>query len=275
MNPFYRILKITRVHQYLHNLFFGILPLLLYVTSIFDISKTLLVLFLEVAFGFMVNDYFDVDVDSLDKTGKKSSIISRSISKKGLKYLIIIFLTLSLTLTYIFFGAIAFLVITFICLGSYSYSAEPIRLKKNSWLEFPIVVIAFGPGLMFFTYVANKLVLDMSFVYLSIICFLYISITQLLNCIRDFDFDKRVGLKNLVQQIGLKNSLFLAKLGVVFLFALELIFFTMFNEQIAAISLVLLTLFFVIYCRKIGFYNMFLRRGYYIFFFTLLLFTFL
>jgi 4-hydroxybenzoate polyprenyltransferase len=200
---------LTRSHQYQHIILFGTLPLFLGEFTISAFVFYYLLFFLLTAFGFMINDYYDQEMDKL--SGKKTSLTLNIISKDKLLLLAYSFLSTSMLIAYFLssstiwiFGIIAFLV--------WSYSAPPFRFKTSSWLEFPVVILGYGP--LNFVYTATTIgYSNTSVIFLYFIfTFLVIGQSQLNNCLKDFEGDKKSKSKNLAQKLGFKKAFLLRKI---------------------------------------------------------------
>ncbi len=199
-------LKITRLHGYQHNVIWGTIPLL-YSNIIFPITDFfyIYIMFLfNVAFGFMINDYYDLENDRL--SGKKTSVDLGYISKNGLLFLSLISLFISLALSSLM-GIKSLIFMLAVSSLSFIYSGKPFRLKENSFLEFPVVVLAFGPLFVLYTSLLFLTNLNMINLVLFSASFLNISESQLSNCIRDFKGDKKSENRNLTQVIGKNNAI--------------------------------------------------------------------
>ena len=124
---------------------------------------------------------------------------------------------------------------------AWSYSAPPFRFKTKSWIEFPVVILGFGP----LNYLYTALSVGHTNIKLLIPYFLYISFvlgqSQLNNCLKDFNDDEKSKSKNLSQHLGLKNSIKLRK-ALRLMLPFLLFFIIYFGNSNSYLSLALSTL---------------------------------
>lgn len=200
---------ITRSHQFQHIILFGMFPLFFQDTKITAYLIFYLLFFLITAFGFMINDYYDEEMDKL--AGKKTSLTLGIISKKRLSFFTYASLVSSLALAFLSYPSSfwLFLIIAFLC---WSYSTPPLRLKTRNWLEFPIVILVAGP----LNYIYTAISVGYSDFSVNLSYFIYtllvIGASQLNNCLKDFKGDKKFKSKNLAQKLGFKRAIKLRSL---------------------------------------------------------------
>jgi len=165
-----------------------------------DIALFLIIGGLLLAFGFSVNNFFDVKEDR-EKGEIKNFLIQ---NKKNFLFSLlpgIIALFLS-----IYFGVKVFLFVLIAGLIGFFYSAPPLRMKSRPFLDlvshgffagaliffFPLLI--FSPELTFFHYL-----IAFSIFYLS-------AMLETRNHLEDHQSDLRAGLRTTVCFLGFKNS---------------------------------------------------------------------
>ena len=220
---------VTRISGYQHNILYGLLPLLYFKNNFMNILILYFIFLFWYMFTFMINDYEDVDTD---KIVKKNSIFLGIISRDNLLILSFVCLTISYIISLYFYPIKAFLLLLFMTFLSYSYSVEPLRLKKKSILGFPAVVFAAGPAGLIYTYIAYGFIDYLWLFVMVTISFLHIGQTQIWGGLIDFEADKKVGMfKRLEQIIGRKKSFRLLIWVELVLFLILLSVFTYYNKM--------------------------------------------
>lgn len=224
-NLAHKILRITRFKDHVGLTIWGLTPLF-FSSEHFKLTDYLFlyVLFLSnIIYGFVINDYYDIENDRL--SGKKTVIDLKYISEKGIILLSITMLFISLALS-LLKGFRSFVFILLISILSFIYSAKPIRLKENSPLEFPVVILAFGP--LFILYSAIFIIKEVTLpsMLLFVASSMQVGESQIYNCFKDFSGDKKAGNRNLLQVIGESNAIILwVVLALVFILSITLLFF--------------------------------------------------
>lgn len=203
-----------------------------------DIALFLIIITLFLAFGFSVNNFFDVKEDK-----EKGETINLLIQNKKNFLFSISPGILSLFLSTLF-GAKVFLFALVAILISFFYSAPPLRMKSRPFLDlishglFAGALIFLFPLLIF----SPKLTL---FHYLIVFSIFYLSVMlEMRNHLEDYQSDLRAGLQTTVCFLGYKNSAnFLKYLAFFYPLALSPAFFLI--SQKFLFLFLILTYFFL------------------------------
>ncbi len=231
--------SITRFLQYQHNIFYALLPLFYFKSNFIDVLIIYFTFLFLYMFSFMINDYADVDTDTI---ARKYSIAAGIISRNNMLLLSLICLIISYTISLIFYSIEAFLFLLFGTFLSYSYSAEPFRLKKKSIFGLPVAVFAAGPAGILYTCIAYGFNNYVWIIIMGIISFLHIAQTQILGGIYDFEADEKAGMfRRLEQIIGKKKSIVLLRWLERILFLFMLGVFIYYNKLISFIFLLIVS----------------------------------
>jgi 4-hydroxybenzoate polyprenyltransferase len=226
---------VTRFLCYQHNIFYALLPLLYFYSNFVDILIVYFTFLFWYMSAFMINDYGDVDTD---KIAKKNSVYLGIISRKNLLLLSLTCLIISYMISLYFYPIKAFLFLLLMTFLSYSYSAEPFRLKKKSILGFPVVVFTAGPAGLIYTYISYGFIDYFWLTIMGIISFLHIGQTQIWGGLNDFEADKKVGMFNRFEQkLGKKRSFSLLIWLERVLLLILLIAFLFYNKLISFVFL--------------------------------------
>jgi 4-hydroxybenzoate polyprenyltransferase len=184
-------------------------------------------------FACNINCYFDYEVDKRYKKYMSDSV--EIITKSKLKIIIIIefFISLILIICFYMFGYPIISTLAIIgLLGAYSYSAEPIRIKKHGIISpLPILILYTIPV------IGGWLIYNNDFSSVLIIFIIgYVFMNEgftLVNSCEDYAEDKKEKIITWAHYFGLKKTLLLAFLfsisGILCSFALGLKLFNVFN----------------------------------------------
>ncbi|BCS90988.1 MAG: prenyltransferase [Candidatus Micrarchaeota archaeon] len=148
------------------------------------------------ASSFIINDYFDVDVDRANKRNDRP-LVNGSISKKealfyyNISVLISIILALYLNI-YAMLVIIAFILLAFL----YSYKLKLIPLIGNIVIASTMAIPFIYGGLI------NGVRLDNTILVISAIAFFYGMAREIQGVIRDYDGDKLRNVKSIAMIIG-------------------------------------------------------------------------
>lgn len=176
----------------------------------FDIlaaAAVVLALCLVWSFGFSINSCFDAEADRMKK-GNKNPVSSGIIKKSSGLIFSVSLLILGFLITYRFVPQVAYIyAITAACL--FVYSSPPLRLKG----VFPMDLVLHGlfGSLSFLLAYAAFSAMDYTAATMFFVVFIVGVISELLQEIRDYEPDKKSGLKTAATVLGVKNSLALLK----------------------------------------------------------------
>lgn len=160
------------------------------------------------AFGYLVNDLFDIESDK--KAGKESKFAQLSLKKR----LLLFISSLSFMLLPWYFlptDELIFYLIGLQLLLYFLYSVPPIRLKERPFLSIIAdasyaYVIPLILCIITFANYYHFSVLNINWIYL-IICFFFAGCKNiLLHQLEDIDFDKKAGIYLLPSRLGQTNT---------------------------------------------------------------------
>lgn len=202
------ILKYYRAKDWRAYFFLGLFGFIIakgFLFPLLDIALFFIIGILLLAFGFSVNNFFDIKEDK-EKGEAKNLLIQ---NKRNFLFSIspgILALLLS-----IYFGAKIFLFILVAGLIGFFYSAPPLRIKSKPFLD--LISHGFFAGALIFIFpvliFSPKLTL---FHYLIAFSIFYLSATfEMRNHLEDYQSDLRAGLKTTVCLLGYRNSEILLK----------------------------------------------------------------
>lgn len=202
--PYLKLLRIKDWRAYFFMALFGFLLAKGFLFPVREIAIFTSIILLFLAFGFSINDSFDIEEDK-HKEGGTNPLVSKELSfKKGFIFAVVSgLLGLILSLA---FGPKVFLFSLTGILAVLSYSAPPLRLKSRPLLD----LISHGYFAGVFIFILPLLIFNHGLIsrYYSIaLSIFYISvILELRNHLEDFEIDKAAGLKTTVCVLGRKNS---------------------------------------------------------------------
>ena len=200
--------------------------------------------FLLLAFGFSINDCFDIKEDRLDKD-KKNPIALKKISLRNGLIFSILLVVLGLALSTVF-GMKVFLFCLVSILIGFFYSSPPLRMKSRPWFDlishglfagallFLIPVLIFSKELTKFHYL-----IALSIFYFSVIL-------ELRNHIEDYEIDKKAGLNTTVVFLGREKSEKLLRYLAVF-YPLTLFPIFLFYQQFFLLFSILTVIFLFLF----------------------------
>jgi 4-hydroxybenzoate polyprenyltransferase len=204
LKSYFDLLRIKHWRGYLVMASFGFVVSKGFLFPLKEILLFFIVISSFFAFGFSINDCFDVKEDKLEK-GKKNPIAQGEISfRKGLLFSISL-AALGLVLS-TFLGKELFLLFLFTTLLAFFYSAPPLRLKSRPGWDLISHGLFAGALIFMMPLLVFKKNLSL-FYYLITLSLFYFSITlELRNHLEDYVSDKEAGLKTAVGFLGFERS---------------------------------------------------------------------
>ena len=166
-------------------------------------------LFIQTGTNF-INDYFECEYKKLHFKGKKYYFLN----KKRNWFDILIFIlgitsfliTALLGIILIFLSTKKLLIIGLIgIIGGYTYTGEPIVYKKKG-LGTLLSFLLMGPLMILGSYLVFTEYFSLSPIILGMPVSLLLPVLMLSNEIRDYDRDKKLGIKTMTVRIGYKNG---------------------------------------------------------------------
>ncbi len=228
LNSYLRLWRIKDWRAYFFMAALGFIIANGFLFPLGDIFLFWAIVFLLLAFGFSVNECFDIREDKY--RADKLLIVTKEMSfKKGLVFSILIG-ALGIILSAIF-GLKIFLFCLFSLLVSFFYSAPPFRFKSRPFFDlishglFAGVFIFISPLLIFRTELTI-------FHYLMAFSIFYLSIIlELRNHLEDYATDEEAGLRTTVCVFGYQNSEKLLRYLAIFYPLILLPIFSLFFPQ--------------------------------------------
>ncbi|MFW9996899.1 MAG: UbiA family prenyltransferase [Candidatus Odinarchaeota archaeon] len=225
MTVAYWIVKKTRIMDVMINSSVSLVPLFLGAYQLIDFGFIILLIFLCFinAFTFLLNDYYDRDVDSQDEKRKNFNFFSSTNPRDHFlgKLLLVTSFILTVLLPLFFFQQ--FLPITVIGLFlSISYSHPKIHVKNRlvfDWLIhslWPILLVSVS-YLYFFED------LNSSYWFLIVVGALVGFYAQINNQLRDFHIDKENNLVNTSIWLGYEKAVIARRINAFLIFLLAFI----------------------------------------------------
>lgn len=173
--------------------------------------------FFIVSVTFSLNNYFDVDSDRINPRRKNINAIEfRKISKQTVFFLNIIFIFISLIVTFLYKFEI-FLFSIFLLFLGLAYSIPPFRIKGRPVLDVIWHFLGFFSFIIYGSFIAGSIELISWLMAISL--GVWSSIGQVGNHIEDYSSDKSSGTKTFAVWAGLDK----AKITINFLTLLHLI----------------------------------------------------
>ena len=155
---------------------------------------------LLLAFGFSVNNFFDIKEDS-----EKGEVKSLLVQNKKNFFLSVSPGILALFLS-AYFGKWVFLFVLIAGLIGFFYSAPPLRMKSRPFLDLISHGLFAGALIFFFPFLIFESELT-TFHYLVAFSVFYLSVMlETRNHLEDYQSDSRAGLRTTVCFLGYKNS---------------------------------------------------------------------
>lgn len=175
--------------------------------------------FLSVAFAFMINDVEDAEDDLLTHNKARVNPISSKEVSKETGYFICAFVAIAAISIFVYIGRPVVWIGVLLIGLSFLYSAKPVRLK--SWPVVDIIShsLMLGGFLMLSSFLAYSSAWG-KVLYLTLAVCLFSAYGQIYNQVRDFEADKKAGLKNTTLFLGKEKSLFLSYLTLILAFIL-------------------------------------------------------
>ncbi len=164
------------------------------------------------AAGYLINDYFDVQRDALNNKTKEALAFLRNNKLFWLIYILLNLVGL-LAAWMIQFKLIYIFVVIQLLLFVYSYSWKDLPILGNVTIS-TIVALA----ILLVRWVHPDLKLNLLLFY-SLFAFFSTWIREMIKDIEDFAGDSEVGSRNLIQLMGIKKSLFLIRILILFVLA--------------------------------------------------------
>jgi geranylgeranylglycerol-phosphate geranylgeranyltransferase len=168
------------------------------------VLRAALVVALIVSYGFVINHYRDVDVDSLNNPGRPipSGRISRHTAAIIALMLVICALTVVLTLNLLL---IAIALLNIILSTLYSYYLKNTVLLGNATIAYLNASIVVYGNLVVGIPTHATLIL-------CVLTFLYVLAQEILYTVQDRDGDAQIGLRTAATYLGTASSLYLFRL---------------------------------------------------------------
>jgi len=164
------------------------------------------------AAGYLINDYFDVQRDASNNKTKEALAFLRNNKLFWFIYILLNLLGL-LAAWMIQFKLIYIFVVIQILLFVYSYSWKDLPILGNVTIS-TIVALA----ILLVRWVHPDLKLNLLLFY-GLFAFFSTWIREMIKDIEDFAGDKEAGSRNLIQLMGIKKSLFLIRILILFVLA--------------------------------------------------------
>ena len=212
----------------------GILPL----TLIFNIIFGVLTYFFISGSSMIINDYYDVEIDKINRPERP--IPRGSISLKQAKILWIVTLLIGIILSIIHsllfnIGFLVPIIVVFMAFIGWFYAAWG---KKSGFIGNIIVGISFSIGLIYGA-VLNNSGIPLYIYYFFLTSFFLLISREVIKGCEDVEGDKKEGVKTLAIRIGIKKSttisMIFAVVAVVFYI---LPYFTVINQLLFLISMI-------------------------------------
>ncbi len=215
----------------------GILPL----TLIFNIIFGVLTYFFISGSSMIINDYYDVEIDKINRPERP--IPRGSISLKQAKILWVVTILIGIILSIIhsllfiqsLFGYLVTIIVVFMAFIGWFYAAWG---KKSGFIGNIIVGISFSIGLIYGAVLNNSGIPPYIFYFFLTSFFLLLSREVIKGC-EDVEGDKKERVKTLAIRIGIKKSttisMIFAVVAVVFYI---LPYFTVINQLLFLISMI-------------------------------------
>jgi 4-hydroxybenzoate polyprenyltransferase len=207
MNIFSKYLKVIRFENWMSHLFLkAILGAVIAGGTLPEIFLVGIIYFCVLGYGFLINDYYDVEIDRrhLGKMKKKQNTIASGIISKRKAKAILAFLAATPLLLSYYMSQIGSIIVLVGIISFSAYSARGIRLKERFGLDI------FSHGIMFSSYFLGGVLLitsEISFgiALLAAIMFLWSQVSLIVHQLKDYEEDKKSS-KHTIIKIGLKKG---------------------------------------------------------------------
>jgi len=210
VSTLFRNLRPYRVIHYVLLVFIGVVLALKYGGFGFEVVNLLhlFFLFLSIMFAWLfavgVNDIFDVEIDKV--SNRNRPLIRKAIDIENYKIFTFLFFVLAI----LFAGLVSFtaggLILYFMIAYSFVYSAPPFRFRK--YILIPNVII--GLCSLLAVLLGASLVSSEDFLVLpgmiSLSVFLLFTFASILKDLKDYEGDKKEGVKTLATVFGLNSA---------------------------------------------------------------------
>ena len=227
VKPYIALLRIVSWRGFFLMAIFGFIISEAFLSPLINIAVFFIIFFLFLGSSFAINDCSDVKEDKL---GKKSNPIARG--EISLKKAIIFSISLGglgLILS-AYFGMEVFLFYSALIFLSFIYSLPPLRLKSRFLLDILSHGLFFGSFLFFLPIIIFNMEPAIVHYLIAISIFWFSVIIELKNHLRDYESDKKAGLKTTVCVLGKsKSEVFLKVLEITYPLTLALVF--LFSEN--------------------------------------------
>lgn len=193
------------------GLFFGLMGIkaagLSFVNSLPLLFLSGFILAMTNAASNIMNQVFDVDVDSLHPVKKNRPIPSGQISQTDALAFAIFLMLAVITLAGLLFGPYYTVSLSVILFFSWLYNCPPVRMKKRFVLSN--IAIAAPRGGLGITCAYSAFASPFNpIMYVAMIYFaLYVFGTNTLKDVADAPYDKQAGVRNFVTVLGLRNAM--------------------------------------------------------------------
>ena len=242
------LLRYYRVKDWRAYFLFAVLGFIIsqgFFFPLLDIFLFFIIYVLLLAFGFSVNNFFDIKEDR--EKGEKTDLLVQN--KKN--FLFSILPGILALLFSIYFGLKIFLFVLIAGLIGFFYSSPPLRMKSKPFLDL-ISHGLFGGALIFLFPVlifSPKLTLFHYLIALSVFCLSIIA--EMRNHLEDYQSDLKSGLKTTVCVLGYKNSeIFLKYFSLFFPLILLPVFITFKAPFLLWLFLILTVIFLFLFLFK-------------------------
>jgi geranylgeranylglycerol-phosphate geranylgeranyltransferase len=211
------------------------IPLL---TLIFNIIFGVLTYFFISGSSMVINDYYDVEIDKINRPERP--IPRGSISLKQAKILWVITILIGIILSIIHsllfkIGYLITIIVVFMAFIGWLYAAWG---KKSGFLGNIIVGISFSIGLIYGAMLNNSIIPLYIYFFFLTSFFLLLSREVIKGC-EDVEGDKKEGVKTLAIKIGIKKSTKIAMIfAIIAIIFYVLPLFTVINQILFLISMV-------------------------------------
>ena len=233
LKSYFRLLRVTDWCGFFLIALFGFVLSDWFLYPVIDSIIFFLILFLFLGFGFSVNDCFDVKEDKLSK--KKNPIARGKISFENALIFSVILAFFGLILS-THFGSKSFFLYFALILLSFFYSSPPLRFKSKFLLDILSHGLFFGTLLFFLPLIIFNSELALFHYLIGLSIFWFSAIIELKNHLRDYEGDKKAGLKTTVCVLGKERAELLLKFLEIF-YPLTIFPIFLFSENLILIML--------------------------------------
>jgi len=200
LKSFLKFYRIKDWRAYFSLGIFGFIIAKGFLFPLLDIILFLIISILLLAFGFSVNNFFDIKEDK--EKGEKVDLLAQN-KKNFLLSISPGILALSLS---IFFGVKVFLFVLVAGLIGFFYSAPPLRMKSKPFLDLISHGFFAGALIFIFPFLIFSSELTFSHYLIALSIFYLSAMLELRNHWEDYQSDFRAGLQTTACFLGYKNS---------------------------------------------------------------------